>query len=575
MKLSLSYPWRFAGIVLTCAAILVARSPDQFTTPKLIAEDGNIFFADAFNYAPIAAILTPYSGYWHLIPRLIAEAGSFLPLDVVPLFYAFCALVLSSVALSWFYLPNFRNVVVNDDLRLLFVLLLVLMPILDPPLLIAYSQWQLALWGMLLVLMKPPRKLWVQWVLAFAYIAAQATAPVLFVLFPLWLWRMFKAPSRAQRYWIAMILAGTLFMFIATLQVREPPQAVDWQFLVTDIARGVAFRYFVSPFLGLTLSNEIARVVGWPAIYVLAIIVAVVLALAVAAATKSAKNDSRRWIYLALAYIVVSTAALYLRRAPVYHYPFASSEVAPLDSLRYFFLGISGVYLLCLMVLDHFVTEQRITGSLIWIAVLIVLLLDSPNFVLWRWWDPDWSHTVHLLNHIIDPAVPDAVTWSSSYPPPSKPTASHEASAAISLRIPISPQGWTMVLNLPSGSPHGYLFPERLRLFSVDSHMTGDQLQVDLDWQIPDPQDYTAYVHLLDKQGTRINGADVKLEPPFSAPKPDDIWSTHHVFALPPGLEDGGYDVAIGLYTLQQDQVLQGSAVILRNQVHLGQPNSY
>ncbi len=488
MKLSLSYPWRFACIVLTCAAILVARSPSQFTTPKLVLEDGNIFFADAYNHTTTAAILTTYAGYWHLIPRLIAEVGSFLPLGVVPLFYAFCALVLSSVALSWFYLPNFRNVVVRDDLRLLFVLLLVLMPILDAPLLIAYSQWQIALWGMLLVLMTPPRKVWVQWALAFAYLAALATAPVLFVLFPLWIGRMLKAPSRAQRYWIAMILAGTLFMFIATLQVQvsEPAQAVNWQLLITDVARGVAFRYFVSPFLGLTLSNEIARVMGWPAIYVLAIIAAAVLALAVAATMKTAKYDSRRWIVLALVYIIVSTTALYLRRAPVYHYPFASSDVAPLDSLRYFFLGISTVYLLCLMALDHFVTEQRVAASLIWIAVLIVLLLDSPDFALWNWRDSGWSHTAHLLDHIIDPAAPGAVAWSSSYPPPSNPTPAQGDSAAVSLRVPISPEGWNMVLYLHPGSPQGYLFPEGLRLLSVDSHVAGDQVQVDLDWQTPD-----------------------------------------------------------------------------------------
>ena len=422
--------------------------------------------------------------------------------------------------------------------------------------------------------MTPPRKLWVQWVLAIFYVAALATAPVLFVLFPLWLWRMFKAPRRAQRYWIAMILAGTLFMFIATLQVqvREPVQAIDWPFLMTDVARGVAFRYFVSPFLGLTLSNEIARVVGWPAIYVLAIIVAAVLALAVAAVTKSAKNNGRRWLYFALAYIAISTAALYLRRAPVYHYPFASSVGAPLDSLRYFFLGICAVYLLYLMILDHFVAEQRITGSLIWIVVLIVVLLDSPNFALWRWWDPDWPHAVHLLDHVIDPAAPDTIAWSSSYPPPSNLTPGEEASAALPLRIPIAPEGWTMVLYLPPGGPQGYLFPEGLRLLSVNSHIVGDQVQVELDWQTPDSQDYTAYVHLLDRQGTRINGADVKLEPPPGAHKPDDIWSTNHVFTLPLGLENGSYDVAIGLYTFQQDQVAPGSAVIVRNQVHIGQP---
>ena len=132
-----------------------------------------------------------------------------------------------------------------------------------------------------------------------------------------------------------------------------------------------------------------------------------------------------------------------------------------------------------------------------------------------------------------------------------------------------------MVLYLFPGSPQGYLFPEGLRLLSVDSHVAVDQVQVDLDWQTPDTQDYTAYVHLLDKQGTRINGADVKLEPPPGAHKPEDILSTHHIFSLPPGLEGGSYDLAIGLYTLpQQGQVIPASAVIVRKQVQIGQPKS-
>lgn len=579
MKLSLSYPWRFAGTVLTCAAILVARSPDLFVTPKLVVEDGAVFFAGAFNHPPFEAILIPYAGYWHLAPRLVAAAGTLLPLAVVPLFYAFCALLISSVALSWFYLPHFRTVVAHDSLRLAFVLLLVLMPGLDGPLLLAYIQWPLALWGMLLVLMTPPRRLWAQWVLAVVYVIALATAPALFVLLPLWAWRLVKAPSNAQRGWIGLILFVTVAMILATVQVQRglPGPAVNWSLLITDVTRGIAFRYFVSPFTGYTLGNEIVRTLGWPAVYVLAAGIAALLLFFVSIPPGVRKNRST---YLALAYIIASSTLLYIRRSPAYHYPFAAEEGATILALRYYFLGICALLLLYVAAADGLITQQRMALSTAWIGILIVVLLYSPDFALWRWWNSDWPHTVHLLNHVIDPNTPDTVTWSPQYPRPTPIAETAAGGTVLSLRLPISPEGWTMVLNLQPNQPQGYVFPEGPRLLSVDSQVHGDELEVDLDWQTKTAtltgsiRNYKAYVHLLDKNGARIDGADVPLEQP-EVHEPDEVWTTHHVMALPEGSDAGSYDLAIGLYTLDGGNLIPGSAVIIRNQVHLGQPNSY
>jgi hypothetical protein len=539
-----------------------------------MAEDGSIFFADAFNRTPQQAILTPYAGYWQLAPRLIAEAGAFLPVTSVPLFYALCALLLCSLTFSWFYLPHFRPLVKHDGLRLAFMLLLVLMPALDAPLLIAYSQWPIALWGMLLVLMTPPRNLWVQWLLAFLYLAALATAPVLFVLLPLWIWRFAKAPGRAQRAWIGLIILTTGFLTVATVQALAgtPAETVDWSMIMTDVVRGIAFRLFVSPFLGYTLANGITHVLGWSAIYVLALVVAAVLALAALAPANRAKRE----IYLVLAYIAASTSALYIFRAPHYQYPFASAvSSAPMHTVRYFFLAISVVYLVCLALLDGAVARRKIPSRAAWAGVSVVLLLYSLDFSLAPWWDPGWAQTAHLLDTIIDPTLKDVITWSSLYPPPTNTAFPNASGEAVEIGVPISPQGWRMVLELPADGPQGYVFPEGPRLLSLATNADGNQLQITAFWQTPLALDYTAYIHLLDKQGVRIGGADVILEPPPLADKPEDVWSTQHTIALPPDVEPGSHDVAVGLYTWRQGKLAPGSAVIVRNLVHIGQPNSY
>ena len=135
-----------------------------------------------------------------------------------------------------------------------------------------------------------------------------------------------------------------------------------------------------------------------------------------------------------------------------------------------------------------------------------------------------------------------------------------------------------MVLNLQSSQPQGYAFPEGPRLLSVDSRVHREEIEIILDWQTGTQTGtvpaYTVYVHLLDKNGTRIDGADVKLEPPPSTGESDEVWATHHIIARPEGLDDGGYDLGIGLYTQDHGNLIPGSAVIVRNQVQIGQPKS-
>jgi hypothetical protein len=296
----------------------------------------------------------------------------------------------------------------------------------------------------------------------------------------------------------------------------------------------------------------------------------------VAAAARGA-SASKRLTFLAVAYIGASTSMLYVRRAQHYGYLYVTGDGAPLHSLRYHFLGMCAVFLLCLMVLDHFVTAGRIRRSTVWVGVLIVLLLYSPSFPNMHWRsDQSWPPIAHLLRHRIDPAT-DA-GWSPAYPRPAGGEKGTETPAALPAIIRILPPTWAMQLLLPPGTPQGYQFPEGPRLLGVDSQVADGQVQIDLFWQTAGGEGYTAFVHLLDQAGSRLGGADVLLEPPqepllvlpaAQSHLPHLVWSTRHIFALPAELAAGRYDVAVGLYSLPQGQLTPGSAVILDEQVEI------
>ena len=66
---------RLLLILLGLAALLALRKPDALLNPQLWAEDGSVFLVEQERFGA-AAILQPYMGYLHLLPRLTAWSAA-------------------------------------------------------------------------------------------------------------------------------------------------------------------------------------------------------------------------------------------------------------------------------------------------------------------------------------------------------------------------------------------------------------------------------------------------------------------------------------------------------------------
>ncbi len=75
-----------------CAGLSIWRRPDAVLTPQLWAEDGVVFFLDAWRCG-LSAIAHQYAGYLHVFPRLTAWAASWAPAAYAPHLYAAASLV--------------------------------------------------------------------------------------------------------------------------------------------------------------------------------------------------------------------------------------------------------------------------------------------------------------------------------------------------------------------------------------------------------------------------------------------------------------------------------------------------
>lgn len=95
----LALAWRWQLLVFLAAALAIfSRRPDAFLNPQFWAEDGGVWYSQAYNLGWLHALTLPEGGYFNTLPRLVASLALALPLAYAPLF-------MNSVGLCFQALP--------------------------------------------------------------------------------------------------------------------------------------------------------------------------------------------------------------------------------------------------------------------------------------------------------------------------------------------------------------------------------------------------------------------------------------------------------------------------------------
>jgi hypothetical protein len=241
-----------------CAAILVARRPDALTHAQFWAEDGNIFFLQDRELG-WRAVLEPYAGYLHLIPRLVAAAAGMLDPTHAPLIYALvagagtlhvCALPLLRALPSW---GNWAGaaalavVLVPDAREVLWVL--------------TNLQWVMAPGLMLLALGTPPAGTAGRVHDVLMTLLAGLTGPLVVVIAPLFCWRAWRSRTAHATVLAAVAVSAALLqgtLAAGHLQVR-PQLWSDWPML----GAAAGLRVWDALLLGGRLTQPGHLAIGW------------------------------------------------------------------------------------------------------------------------------------------------------------------------------------------------------------------------------------------------------------------------------------------------------------------------
>jgi hypothetical protein len=205
-------------VFLFFAAVVVSRRPDVLFNAQFWAEDGKIWYADAYNLGIIQPFLHPAAGYFDTVPRLAALASLLLPLGIVPLFFI-CIAIVFQVLPAQFLMSSRCSEWGSVSARALFAFLYLGLPnSQEMHANITNTQWRLALLSLMILFARPVLSaLWNAFDVSMLILSA-LSGPFIIFIAPIAAILYLSEPRNRQRMTLFLISGlGALIQGLAVL----------------------------------------------------------------------------------------------------------------------------------------------------------------------------------------------------------------------------------------------------------------------------------------------------------------------------------------------------------------------
>ena len=259
-------PWRFQPkrtlwlCLAAAAVILLVRKTDGFLNPQFWGEDAHPFFIDALFFGG-KSCLYPYAGYSHLLPRVIAWAGTAVDVAHAPAFYVYASalITLGIVALA-----------ISPRLPLpgqpLVALAIVAVPHSGEVFLTPTNlQWILAA-GLFLTLLKYDPVTTADWVVDTLVIVLCGLSGLMSILLlPFFVVRAWVRRTPASAILLVLTAATALVQAWIFLRSTQPPPMdtpVNWKQLFAVFSVQVPLSIFGAPLWSYAIDETTAIVLG-------------------------------------------------------------------------------------------------------------------------------------------------------------------------------------------------------------------------------------------------------------------------------------------------------------------------
>jgi hypothetical protein len=195
---------------LVGVGVIIWRRPDAVTYPQFWAEDGQSWFADAYNMGA-ASLSRSLVGYLQTLPRLVAIPAVHLNLQQAALLFNVVGISIQSAPAAFLMSRRFEHVAPRTWVRAMVGLVYLLLPSFELNATITNAQWHLAILAIMVLVALPPAAAVSRVFDVTVLVLSGLTGPFAALLLPGAVARLLV--TREQRRWyvgISLILAVTL-----------------------------------------------------------------------------------------------------------------------------------------------------------------------------------------------------------------------------------------------------------------------------------------------------------------------------------------------------------------------------
>ena len=267
------------------AALLLLRHPASLLHPQFWAEDGTLFYRDAFNRGFMATVLEPAMGYLHTFPRLVAGVSLLLPMELAPLVFNLAAFAAQLAPALYLLSPRMAGLIPSAWGRLAAALLCVAVPAsFETHVNLTNAHWHLALTGVCILAAAPAAGAAARALETFGVLLFSLTGPFSILFLPLVAPRLLRAvtgaaPRDRGLTLAALIAAGAAVQgAIALTSARVGAGASQFGYLPPrELMTVVSMHSTFNALLGINGFSRIAPFLS-PAAYGLGLLVPAYLA---------------------------------------------------------------------------------------------------------------------------------------------------------------------------------------------------------------------------------------------------------------------------------------------------------
>lgn len=206
------------------------KSYSTITNPQFWAEDGGVFFKQAWN-GGFQSIVEAQAGYFVIVIRLISWIATLFPIQHAPLICALGSIVLQALPIYLIFSPRTDTIFPGNNSRLFFALIYLVGPasyeIFGT---ITNIQWYLPVWTILFMFSIPASNSTVRILEYLLLLLVSLTGPFIIFLFPLYIILVVLKEFRIN--YVVTVIMGVCFVLQAYNIYRTPQASGPVDFLI-------------------------------------------------------------------------------------------------------------------------------------------------------------------------------------------------------------------------------------------------------------------------------------------------------------------------------------------------------